>query len=129
MAAVLMRQGKVDLVIVGADRIAACGDVANKIGTYGVAVLARHHGIPFYVAAPSSTFDLSLDSGDAIPIEERGAEEVTHGFGRQTAPDDAKTYCPAFDVTPAELVTGIITERGLIAPPSREAIAEALGVA
>jgi len=127
MAAVLMRQGKVDLVIVGADRIAACGDVANKIGTYGVAVLARHHGIPFYVAAPSSTFDLALDSGDAIPIEERGGEEVTHGFGRQTAPDDAKTYCPAFDVTPADLVTGIITERGLIAPPTREGIAKVLG--
>ncbi|MFO8013481.1 MAG: S-methyl-5-thioribose-1-phosphate isomerase [Phycisphaerae bacterium] len=126
MAAVLMRQGKVDLVIVGADRIAACGDVANKIGTYGVAVLARHHGIPFYVAAPSSTFDLALDSGDAIPIEERGGEEVTHGFGRQTAPDDAKTYCPAFDVTPAGLVTGIITERGVIAPVTREAIVEAL---
>jgi len=125
-AAVLMRQGKVDLVLVGADRIAACGDVANKIGTYSVAVLARHHGIPFYVAAPSSTFDLALESGEAIPIEERGGEEVTHGFGRQTAPDDAKTYCPAFDVTPAGLVTGIITERGLIAPPSREAIAQAL---
>jgi methylthioribose-1-phosphate isomerase len=127
MAAVLMRQGKVDLVIVGADRIAACGDVANKVGTYGVAVLARHHGIPFYVAAPSSTFDLSLESGEAIPIEQRGAEEVTHGFGRQTAPDDAKTYCPAFDVTPADLVTGIITERGMISPPSRECIAEVLG--
>ena len=127
MAAVVMRQGKVDLVIVGADRIAAGGDVANKIGTYGVAVLAKHHGVPFYVAAPSSTFDLSLDSGDAIPIEERGSEEVTHGFGRQTAPDGCKVYSPAFDVTPAELITGIITERGLIEKPTRERIAEVLG--
>ncbi len=126
-AAVVMRQGKVDLVIVGADRIAAGGDVANKIGTYGVAVLAKHHGVPFYVAAPSSTFDLSLDSGDAIPIEERGSEEVTHGFGRQTAPDGCKVYSPAFDVTPASLVAGIITERGLIEKPTRERIAEVLG--
>ena len=127
MAAVVMRQGKVDLVIVGADRIAAGGDVANKIGTYGVAVLAKHHGVPFYVAAPSSTFDLSLDSGDAIPIEERGSDEVTHGFGRQTAPDGCKVYSPAFDVTPAELIAGIITERGLIEKPTRERIAEVLG--
>jgi len=126
MAAVVMRQGKVDLVIVGADRIAANGDVANKIGTYGVAVLAKHHGIPFYVAAPSSTFDLSLDSGDAIPIEERGSDEVTHGFGRQTAPDGCKVYAPAFDVTPAELIAGIITERGLIEKPTRERILAAL---
>jgi len=126
-AGVVMRQGKVDLVLVGADRIAASGDVANKIGTYSVAVLARHHGIPFYVAAPSSTFDLSLESGEAIPIEERGAEEVTRGFGRQTAPDGAKVCCPAFDVTPADLVTGLITERGLIAPPTRERIARVLG--
>jgi len=127
MAAVVMRQGKVDLVLVGADRIAASGDVANKIGTYGVAVLAKHHGVPFYVAAPSSTFDLSLDSGDAIPIEERGSDEVTHGFGRQTAPDGCKVYSPAFDVTPADLIAGIITERGLIEKPTREKIAEALG--
>ncbi len=127
MAAVVMRQGKVNLVIVGADRIAAGGDVANKIGTYGVAVLARHHGIPFYVAAPSSTFDLSLDSGDAIPIEERGSDEVTHGFGRQTAPDGCQVYSPAFDVTPADLISGIITERGLIEKPTRQRIAEVLG--
>ena len=127
VAGALMREGKVDLVLVGADRIAANGDTANKIGTYSVAVLARHHGIPFYVAAPSSTFDLSLESGDGIPIEERGAEEVTHGFGRQTAPDGCKTYCPAFDVTPAELITGIITERGLIERPTRERIAAVLG--
>ena len=127
MAAVVMRQGKVDLVIVGADRIAANGDAANKIGTYGVAVLAKHHGIPFYVAAPSSTFDLSLDSGDAIPIEERGPEEITHGFGRRTAPDGCQVYCPAFDVTPASLIAGIITERGLIERPGRERIAGVLG--
>jgi len=127
MAAVVMRQGKVDLVIVGADRIAAGGDTANKIGTYGVAVLAEHHEIPFYVAAPSSTFDLTIDSGDEIPIEERGSEEVTRGFGRQTAPTGAKVYCPAFDVTPAGLISGIITERGLIEPVSRESIARVLG--
>ena len=127
MAAVVMRQGKVDLVIVGADRIAANGDTANKIGTYGVAVLAAHHKIPFYVAAPSSTFDLSLKSGAAIPIEERGADEVTHGFGRPTAPAGAKVYCPAFDVTPAELIAGLITERGVIERPNRKAIAKALG--
>ena len=126
MAAVVMRQGTVTLVIVGADRIAAGGDVANKIGTYGVAVLAKHHGIPFYVAAPSSTFDLSLASGDAIPIEERGSDEVTHGFGRQTAPDGCQVYSPAFDVTPADLIAGIITERGLIESPTRERIAEVI---
>ncbi|MCX5653239.1 MAG: S-methyl-5-thioribose-1-phosphate isomerase [Planctomycetota bacterium] len=129
MAAVVMRQGKVDLVIVGADRIAANGDTANKIGTYGVAVLAEHHDVPFYVAAPSSTFDLAIESGDEIPIEERGSEEVTKGFGRQTAPTGAKVYCPAFDVTPADLVAGIITERGLIQPVSRENIARVVGEA
>jgi len=123
-AAVVMREGKVDLVLVGADRIAANGDVANKIGTYGLAVLAQHHGIPFCVAAPSSTFDLSIQSGDAIPIEERGAEEVTEGFGRRTAPADAKVYSPAFDVTPAELIAGILTERGLIKKPTRRRIAK-----
>ena len=126
MAAVVMRERKVDLVLVGADRIAANGDTANKIGTYGLAVLARHHRIPMYVAAPSSTFDLSIRSGDAIPIEERGAEEVTHGFGRQTAPTGAKTYCPAFDVTPARLLAGILTERGLIEKPNRKRIADLL---
>ena len=126
MAAVVMREGKVNLVLVGADRIAANGDVANKIGTYGVAVLAKHHGIPFYVAAPSSTFDLSLESGDQIPIEERGADEVTHGFGRRTAPEGCQVYSPAFDVTPAELIHGIITERGLIERPNRRRIAKTL---
>jgi methylthioribose-1-phosphate isomerase len=122
MAAQVMKEGRVQLVIVGADRIAANGDTANKIGTYGVAVLAKHHGIPFYVAAPVSTFDLSLPSGDAIPIEQRDPREVTHGFARQTAPDGVAVYNPAFDVTPHELITGIITERGVIAPVSPETV-------
>jgi methylthioribose-1-phosphate isomerase len=116
MAAQVMKEGRVHLVIVGADRIAANGDTANKIGTYGVALLAKAHGIPSYVAAPSSTFDLSLPTGDAIPIEERDTREVTHGFGVQTAPDGVKVYNPAFDVTPARLIAGIITEKGLIQP-------------
>jgi methylthioribose-1-phosphate isomerase len=124
MAAQVMKEQRVQLVVVGADRIAANGDTANKIGTYGVALLARAHGIPFYVAAPSSTFDLSLDSGEAIPIEQRAAHEVTHGFGRQTAPDGVRVYNPAFDVTPAQLITGIITERGLIRPVTASAIRE-----
>jgi methylthioribose-1-phosphate isomerase len=127
MAAQVMKERRVDLVIVGADRIAANGDTANKIGTYGVALLARAHGIPFYVAAPSSTFDLSLASGAGIPIEQRPAQEVTHGFGRQTAPDGVKVYNPAFDVTPAELIAGIITERGLIWPVTEANIRAALG--
>src|SRR5207302_33943 len=101
MAAQVMKEGRVHLVVVGADRIAANGDTANKIGTYGVAVLARAHGIPFYVAAPSSTFDLRLADGSAIPIEQRDPREVTHGFGRQTAPEGIQVYNPAFDVTPA----------------------------
>jgi methylthioribose-1-phosphate isomerase len=117
MAAQVMREGKVDLVITGADRIAANGDTANKIGTYGVALLARAHGIPFYVAAPKSTFDMSLASGEAIPIEQRDAAEVTHGFGRQTAPDGIKVYNPAFDVTPHELIAAFITEDGIVRPP------------
>jgi methylthioribose-1-phosphate isomerase len=116
MAAQVMREGKVQLVIVGADRIAANGDTANKIGTYGVALLAKAHGIPFYVAAPSSTFDLSLATGDTIPIEQRDPHEITHGLGKQVAPDGVKVYNPAFDVTPAALIAGIITERGLIQP-------------
>jgi len=127
MAAAVMREGRIHLVLVGADRIAANGDMANKIGTYGVAVLARHHGVPFYVAAPSSTFDLDLDSGDAIPIEQRGAEEVTCGFGRPTAPPGCAVYNPAFDVTPAELIAGLLTERGLIERPDRARIAAVLG--
>jgi methylthioribose-1-phosphate isomerase len=114
VAATLMKQGEIDLVLVGADRIAANGDVANKIGTYALAVLAHHHGIPFYVAAPSSTIDHATASGADIVIEERDADEVRRGFGVLTAPADAKVYAPAFDVTPAELITGIITDRGIL---------------
>jgi methylthioribose-1-phosphate isomerase len=127
MAAVVMRERKVNLVITGADRIAANGDTANKIGTYGVAVLAQAHGIPFYVAAPSSTFDLSLADGAGIPIEERDPDEIRRGMGRQTAPADVRCYSPAFDVTPAALIRGIITERGIIQPVTREAIGTVLG--
>jgi methylthioribose-1-phosphate isomerase len=127
MAGQVMREGKVQAAIVGADRIAANGDTANKIGTYSVAVLAQAHGIPFYVAAPTSTFDLSIESGDRIPIEQRSGHEITHGFGRQTAPEGIGVYNPAFDVTPARLIKAIITERGVIEPVSRETIAAALG--
>lgn len=126
MAAVVMRQGKVQCVIVGADRIAANGDTANKIGTYGLAVLARAHRIPFYVAAPVSTFDLTLASGDEIPIEERPAEEITEGLGRRIAPEGIEVYNPAFDVTPAEYISAIVTERGVIHNPDRENILRAL---
>jgi methylthioribose-1-phosphate isomerase len=107
MAAQVMKEGRVQLVIVGADRIAANGDTANKIGTYGVALLAKAHRIPFYVAAPSSTFDLTLATGAEIPIEQRDPREVTHGFGRMTAPEGVKVYNPAFDVTPAPLIAGM----------------------
>jgi methylthioribose-1-phosphate isomerase len=117
-----MRQGRVDLVLVGADRIAANGDVANKIGTYALAVLARHHGVPFYVAAPTSTLDPDTATGAAIPIEERDPDEVRRGFGRLTAPAAVAVYSPAFDVTPAELVTAIVTDRGVLRPPYPEAI-------
>jgi methylthioribose-1-phosphate isomerase len=117
MAASLMRAGEVDLVLVGADRIAANGDVANKIGTYGLAVLARHHGIPFYVAAPSSTFDPATPDGDAIAIEQRDPDEVRNAFGRRTAPADVPAHNPAFDVTPAALVTAIVSDRALHHPP------------
>ncbi|HKI32058.1 MAG TPA: S-methyl-5-thioribose-1-phosphate isomerase [Gemmataceae bacterium] len=127
MAAQVMKEGRVHLVVVGADRIAANGDTANKIGTYGVALLAAAHGIPFYVAAPSSTFDLSLPNGDGIPIEQRDPKEVTHGFGRQTAPEGVGVYNPAFDVTPARLIAGIVTEKGLIAPVHEETIRATLG--
>ncbi|MCC6579153.1 MAG: S-methyl-5-thioribose-1-phosphate isomerase [Phycisphaeraceae bacterium] len=126
MAAQVMREGKVGMVIVGADRIAANGDAANKIGTYGVAVLARHHHIPFYVAAPSSTFDLSIPDGSHIPIEQRGSEEITEGFGRRTAPDHVQTYSPAFDVTPASLIAAIITERGLIEPVTMQRVRQVI---
>ncbi len=127
MAAQVMREGRVHLVITGADRIAANGDTANKIGTYGLALLAGAHGIPFYVAAPSSTFDLSLPTGDAIPIEQRDPREITHGLGRAIAPKGVKVYNPAFDVTPARLITGIITEKGLIQPVRSTVIGEVLG--
>jgi methylthioribose-1-phosphate isomerase len=129
MAAQVMKEGKVQLVVVGADRIAANGDTANKIGTYGVAVLARAHGVPFYVAAPSSTFDLSLADGAVIPIEQRDPSEVTAGMGRQTAPAGVAVYNPAFDVTPAELISGIITERGIIQPVNAQTIAAMLAPA
>jgi methylthioribose-1-phosphate isomerase len=122
MAAQVMREGRVQAVVVGADRVAANGDAANKIGTYGLAVLARAHEIPFYVAAPSSTFDLSLPTGDAIPIEQRDPREVTHGFGTATAPDGVQVYNPAFDVTPASLITAIVTEGGVIRPVSEQTI-------
>ncbi|UCB52104.1 MAG: S-methyl-5-thioribose-1-phosphate isomerase [Candidatus Zixiibacteriota bacterium] len=112
-AAAVMRSGKIDSVIVGADRVASNGDVANKIGTYSVAVLAHHHGIPFYVAAPSSSFDPAIPDGGKIEIEERSSEEVTDSFGKRTAPAGSDVYCPAFDVTPAELVTAYITEKGV----------------
>jgi methylthioribose-1-phosphate isomerase len=126
-AAQVMKERRVDLVIVGADRIAANGDTANKIGTYGVALLARAHDIPFYVAAPSNTFDLTLPTGEAIPIEQREPSEVTHGFGKQTAPDGIHVYNPAFDVTPATLIKAIITEKGLIQPVTAARIQSVLG--
>jgi len=122
-AGALLRAGRIDAVIVGADRIAANGDVANKIGTYPLAVLARTHGVPFYVAAPRSTFDLSCPDGARIPIEERAAVELTRGFGVSTAPEGVSVYAPAFDVTPAALVTAIVTETGVIRPVSPETIA------
>ncbi len=127
MAALVMRQGKVDAIFVGADRIAANGDTANKIGTYGVAVAAAAHRIPFFVAAPVSTFDLTLENGSGIPIEERDPKEVSHGFGKQTAPDGVRIYNPAFDVTPASLIAGIITERGIISPVTRENVVALVG--
>jgi len=125
MTGALMRQGKVDLVVVGADRIAANGDTANKIGTYGVAVLAREHQIPFYVAAPLSTIDLNTPDGDHIPIEERAAKEVTHIAGAQLTPEGALVWNPAFDVTPHHLIAGIITERGIFRPPYSESLKRA----
>ncbi len=122
MSAALMHQGRVDLVVVGADRIAANGDTANKIGTYGVALLAREHRIPFYVAAPLSTIDLDTPDGSHIPIEERNAREVTHVGTSQVAPAGAHVWNPAFDVTPAHLIAGIITERGIFRPPYIESL-------
>lgn len=114
MVGSLMKSGRIDLVITGADRIAANGDTANKIGTYAIAVLAKAHQVPFFVAAPTSTFDLSTPDGSRIPIEERDPDEIRRGFGSPTAPPDVNCYCPAFDVTPAKLIRGIITEHGII---------------
>jgi methylthioribose-1-phosphate isomerase len=122
MAGHLMSTGEVDVIVVGADRIAANGDVANKIGTYPLAVLAKRHGIPFYVVAPRSTFDLKISSGKEIPIEERPAEEVTGYRGMRWAPRGISVRNPAFDVTPAELITGIVCEKGVILAPDREQI-------
>jgi len=128
MTGALMQHGKVDLVVVGADRIAANGDTANKIGTYGVAVLAREHQIPFYVAAPLSTIDLDTPDGQHIPIEERSAKEVTHVGGTQLTPDGALVWNPAFDVTPHHLIAGIITERGIFRAPYTESLKRAFDV-
>ncbi len=122
----IMKEGRVQAVITGADRIAANGDVANKIGTYSIALLAKLHQIPFYVAAPSSTFDLSLTCGNEIPIEERDPHEVTCGLGRQTAPPGTDVYNPAFDITPAEYIQAIVTERGLIEPVHPETVLQVI---
>ena len=129
MAGALMSQQKVDLVVVGADRIAANGDTANKIGTYGVAVLAREHNVPFYVAAPLSTIDLNTPDGQHIPIEERSAREVTHVGGARLAPEGALVWNPAFDVTPHRFISGIITERGIVRPPYIESLKRAFEMA
>ncbi len=125
MAAAIMARERIDLVVVGADRIAANGDVANKIGTYGLAIVAHAHGIPFYVAAPWSTVDLATPDGDGIPIEERHAKEVTHMAGTLVTPAGASVRNPSFDVTPARLVSAIVTERGVLRPPYVETLAAA----
>jgi methylthioribose-1-phosphate isomerase len=122
MAGHVMKQGKVDAVVVGADRIASNGDTANKIGTYMVAVLAKQHDIPFYVAAPLSTIDLQIPSGEEIPIEERDTREVTHMRDHRLAPEGIEVHNPAFDVTPHELITAIITDRGVARPPYTESL-------
>ena len=122
MAGWVMKEGRVQAVIVGADRIAANGDSANKIGTYSLSVLAKAHNIPFYVAAPSSTFDLTIPDGSHIPIEERISTEITHAFGKQTAPDGCRTYNPAFDVAPASNITALVTEKGVVQPVTAERI-------
>jgi methylthioribose-1-phosphate isomerase len=127
MAAHAMKQKKVDCVIVGADRIAANGDAANKIGTYNLSIIAKEHNIPFYVAAPVSTFDLNIRSGDDIPIEERDSKEVTHIMGNKIAPDGVKVYNPAFDVTPAKNIAAIVTEKGVINNPDTEKIKNVIG--
>ena len=125
----LMRTGQVDVVIFGADRVAANGDVANKIGTYTVAMMASFHHIPFYVAAPLSTIDLATASGDDIPIEQRSARELTHLGPTQLAPEGASVWNPAFDVTPARLIAGIITERGIARPDYSESLRRLFEVA
>jgi methylthioribose-1-phosphate isomerase len=122
MAGVMMAQGKIQAVIVGADRIAANGDTANKIGTYSVAILAREHGIPMYVAAPFSTVDLDTADGTGIPIEQRAASEITHFAGKQIAPTGVMVENPAFDVTPARYITAIITERGVAKAPFNDSL-------
>jgi len=124
MAGSMMRQGKISAIVVGADRIAANGDVANKIGTYTVAVLAKEHGVPFYVAAPFSTVDLDTPDGGKIPIEQRARQEVTHIAGRAIAPEGVAVENPAFDVTPASYVTCIVTERGIARRPYEESLAK-----
>ncbi len=126
MAGHLMSLGKIDLIITGADRIAANGDAANKIGTYSLAVLAKAHGVPFYIAAPSSTFDQSIPDGSCIPIEQRDGREITHPGGLQIAPKNIQTYNPAFDVTPHEYIAALITERGVIKKPDAQKVAEHL---
>jgi methylthioribose-1-phosphate isomerase len=128
MAGHVMRIRGVDMVIVGADRIVRNGDVANKIGTYSLAIVAEKHGVPFYVAAPLSTIDPDIARGEDIPIEERDPKEITEGFGRRTAPKGVKVYSPAFDMTPSSLVRGIITDKGILSPPYEESIGEVLGV-
>lgn len=129
MAGYLMKKGTIQKVIVGADRIAANGDTANKIGTYSVALLAKAHGIPFYIAAPTSTIDPGLRNGDEIPIEERHPDEVTHLAGKRLAPHQVAVLNPAFDVTPHSLITAILTERGILKPPFRQSISKARGKA
>jgi methylthioribose-1-phosphate isomerase len=128
MAGHVMRMGFVDAVITGADRIAANGDTANKIGTYSLAVLARAHGIPFFIAAPRSTFDLAIESGDDIPIEQRHAEEITHSHGHRIAAEGVAVYNPAFDITPADYIEAVITDRGVIRPVSVKNIVHVLGM-
>ncbi|MBI3066877.1 MAG: S-methyl-5-thioribose-1-phosphate isomerase [Deltaproteobacteria bacterium] len=127
MAGYLMQMGKVDAVVVGCDRVAANGDVANKIGTYTIAVLAKRHGIPFYVAGPTSSIDLNCPSGKEIPIEQRDAKEVSHIFGKALAPKGIKVFNPAFDVTSQELISAIVTEKGVIQPPYQQNIRNHVG--
>ena len=129
MAAALFASDPPDIVFVGSDRIAANGDVANKIGTYGLAVLAKHHAVPFYVLAPTSTVDLGTATGADIPIEQRNADEIRRGFGKLTAPADAPVWSPAFDVTPNDLVAGIVTEQGIHRPPYLDSLAKAVATA